>query len=388
VAKIELVPAVEQAGRDTISRFDMQFQAAAYAALEILNGVADCVYCDFHDDFVVRKLVDGRPSYHFFQVKTKKKLNHQWGLNDVFGMKKRGQGTDKASLERIRRSFAGKLLCHGIVFGDQCDEVTLLTNVHFEDGVIETVEELRCKSHKCAAATFLSKHFSAVFALEPEAAADSGTATLAKLSLRPGVSYIGEDREAFAGAARRAIHKYSEIDLDHYETQALANGLVDLVFKKSKTPLAGARPDDIERLVGIRLEDLLDALSISKGVYEAIRKDAEDPKALKTASTLQRWLGAAGASEPMIEFAAQKKVDWDLWLRNARHSYSPTMLETLFHAIDALFEEWMKTGPSMAALEELLSKASARQPVSKFPGLDRELVLGAVASVAVRKLSR
>jgi hypothetical protein len=42
------VPARETVGRETILRFRMQFQAAAYAALEILSGKeVDCVDCDY-----------------------------------------------------------------------------------------------------------------------------------------------------------------------------------------------------------------------------------------------------------------------------------------------------------------------------------------------------
>src|SRR5690606_18737475 len=43
----------ETVGRNTVARFRMQFQPAAYAALEILSGKEiDRVYCDYHDDFV------------------------------------------------------------------------------------------------------------------------------------------------------------------------------------------------------------------------------------------------------------------------------------------------------------------------------------------------
>ena len=57
----------ETVGRDTMVRFRMQFQAAAFAALEILSGKeVDRVYCDYHDDFVVRRTVAGVVEYHFF----------------------------------------------------------------------------------------------------------------------------------------------------------------------------------------------------------------------------------------------------------------------------------------------------------------------------------
>ena len=50
----------ETAGRETVNRFRMQFQAAAFAALEILSGKdVDRVYCDYHDDFVVRRKIFG-----------------------------------------------------------------------------------------------------------------------------------------------------------------------------------------------------------------------------------------------------------------------------------------------------------------------------------------
>ena len=149
VKALEAVEPGEDVGRDTASRFDMQYQAAAYAALQILEGKGiDCVYCDYHDDFVVRRVVDDKTTYHFFQVKTKSKANHQWSLADIFALKTRGQKTDAASLEKVRKSFAGKLLLHGIVFDAACSEVTVLSNVHFKDEVVDAVTALRGKAPK------------------------------------------------------------------------------------------------------------------------------------------------------------------------------------------------------------------------------------------------
>ena len=108
----------EIVGRDTVTRFRMQFQAAAYAALEILSGKeVDRVYCDYHDDFVVRRTVDGVVEYHFFQVKTKNKANQQWDVDEVFALKKTGALDTAEKLEAIRKSIAGKLFLHTIEFG-------------------------------------------------------------------------------------------------------------------------------------------------------------------------------------------------------------------------------------------------------------------------------
>jgi len=385
---IEIVAPTEDVGRETISRFDMQFQAAAFAALEILEGQGiDCVYCDFHDDFVVRKQEADKTTYHFFQVKTKKKLHHQWNLAEIFAFKKRGQKAEADSLEKVRKSFAGKLLLHGIAFDDACREVTLLSNVHFDEDVVTTVEQLRGRAPASLSAKFLAEHFCAIFEITPALPQSKTGELLAKLSLDAGVAYIAPNREAFASAARSAIHKYSEIDLTYHETNELANGLVDLVYRKSRTPLASVSPSDITALAGVQLEDLLEVLSISRSVYNALAA-GEEPKALRSASVLQRCLKAAGATDPMIEFAAQQKVNWDVWLRSARHIYSPFDLNLLLEFIDKLYGTWISRGAEFSTLSGLLEEATHNLLVKKFAGAQRDLLFGAISAVVVRRYSR
>lgn len=385
---IEIVAPTEDVGRETISRFDMQFQAAAFAALEILEGKGvDCVYCDFHDDFVVRRQEPGKTTYHFFQVKTKKKLHHQWDLAEIFAYKKRGQKADTDSLEKVRKSFAGKLLLHGIVFDHACKEVTLLSNIHFNDDVVTTVEQLRDRAPTSKAAKFLAEHFCEIFEITSALPESKTGELLAKLSLDAGVAYMAPDREAFASAARTAIHKYSEIDLTYHETNELANGLVDLAYRKSRTPLASVSPSGIAALVGVQLEDLLEVLSISSSVYNALAA-GEEPKTLRAASVLQRCLKAAGATDPMIEFAAQQKVKWDVWHRSARHIYSPFDLTLLLEYIDKLYDTWIRRGAEFATLRVLLEDATNNVLVKKFAGLQRDLMFGAISAVVVRCYSR
>ncbi|WP_321906071.1 dsDNA nuclease domain-containing protein [Paraburkholderia tropica] len=381
---VTIVPA-EDVGRDTISRFDMQFQAAAFAALQILEGKGiDCVYCDYHDDFVVRRVQDGRVSYHFFQVKTKQKQNHQWDLAEIFAFKKRGQKKDPESLAKIRASFAGKLLIHGIVFGQSCAEVTLLSNVYFNDEVVTAIDECRGKAPKSKAAAFLADNFSAIFTIEPELAGEAAVAILAKLSIQPAVQYIAKDRDAFASAARSAIFKYSEVDLSYHETNEIANNLVELVYRKSKEPLEGISPDEIDQRVGVGLDDLLRVLSISRAVYDALISGA-DPKAIRTASILQRWLTDAGATQEMIDYVSTCKASWDIWLRRARHTYSPFDLNFLLENTDKVYETWIKAGAKLVTLHALLDAMTADAIVKQFHDLTRELLLGAVCSIGVRR---
>jgi len=239
----------------------------------------------------------------------------------------------------------------------------------------------------CKAASFLSTHFSAIFSVTPALESSKVSELLSRLSLQPAVGYIDKDRDAFADAARTALYKYSEIDLSFHETKELANGLVDLVYRKSKAALAGVVPADISARVGVGLDDLLEVLSISRTAYDALLKGAE-PKTLKQASAIQRWLKNAGAGDAMIEFASQKKVDWDLWLRNARHNYSPLDLNQLLDHLDKLYARWAQSGEGFSGLNQSLHEFLSDSLLTKFSGLDRELLFGAIASVVVRVSSR
>jgi hypothetical protein len=128
-------------------------------------------------------------------------------------------------------------------------------------------------------------------------------------------------------------------------------------------------------------------LSISRAAYDSLLAGAE-PKALRAASVIQRWLKGAGAEDSMIEFASQQKVNWDIWVRNARHVYSPMDLAVLLERIDKLYERWAKSDAGFSFLNDLIVELAAEDVSKKFSGLSRELLFGAVSSVVVRRISK
>ncbi|MDH8543877.1 dsDNA nuclease domain-containing protein, partial [Klebsiella pneumoniae] len=81
------------------------------------------VFCEFHDDFVIEKVIASDIRYTFVQVKTKEKLREIWKLRDVFGILKRKSAKNPQTDEMIRDSFIGKLLQHTINFGESCNEI-------------------------------------------------------------------------------------------------------------------------------------------------------------------------------------------------------------------------------------------------------------------------
>ena len=388
VGQIHESPPRETAGRETILRFRMQFQAAAHAALEILSGNdVDRVYCDYHDDFVVRRASSAGVNYHFFQVKTKAKLNKQWTLLEVFALKKKGALDTDEKLKEIRDSIAGKLFSHTIQFGEQCRGVTILSNVHFEDEVLEAIAAFQAGSSTKKYVTQFLDSFEKIFSPGKALTSQEVQAARAKFSVEAGVHHIGETLESFTSAARTAIWTHSEIDLRPQEVDEIARSLVDVVTNKSCARIAGITKQGLDEATSVGLKDLLEVLSISTPVYETLLA-GQDPQAIKSASILQRQLKQAGAGDSMIETASRLKVAWDVWLRTNRHVYTEMDLEALLQEVEAACTNWLLAGGRLADLRTLLSSMQQKDLMKVFSTLNDDLLFGAVLAAMVRRGAR
>lgn len=388
MVSIHDTPPRETAGRETILRFGMQFQAAAYAALEILSGSeVDRVYCDYLEDFVVRRSSPAGVNYHFFQVKTKDRLNKQWTLLEIFSLRQRGAIGSGEKLEEVRDSIAGKLFAHTITFGDQCRAVTILSNVHFDDAVLNALTDLQVGGSERKPVAELIERFGEIFAPGHDLTPEALKSARAKLGVAPAVDHIGESLDRFTSAARTAIWTHSEIDLRPQEVDEIARSLVGLVMSKSCARISGLSKQHLEQATSVGLKDLLEVLSISTPVYETLRS-GEDPKAIKSASILQRQLKQAGATDSMVETASRLKVEWDIWLRTSRHIYTEMALESLLQEIETTCSNWLLAGGRLADLQKLLSALFGQQWMTVFKTLSEDLLFGAVLSAMVRRGAR
>lgn len=385
--KLHEVQPRETVGRDTIARYQSQFRAAAYECLSLLEDDAlDRVYCDYQDDFVTRFNLDGKLVYNFYQVKTKSKRNHQWTINEIFGLYKTRKS---ASVEKIVNSFAGKLLIHTIKFNNSCGKVVFLTNVHFNDDVEACSVALSKDDNDNSHYELLIENFNDAFSPAEPIEKEKIIQLVKKLCLEPNISYLSPDESGFFAIARDTIFKFSEIDLQHVECEEIINDLVSLVERKSFSKLvADIDEDDLDEIAGIGVSDMLDILSISKGAYKFL-KQGGDNQAIKNASIIHRLMNQAGASEKMIEYASQCKVSWDIWFRDKRHTIAEFDLNFLQQKIDRIAIEWANKKDSLADLQEIIEKLFdevIKKGVSNT--LDKELLLGAVFSAMVRNESQ
>lgn len=374
----------ESDGRRTIDRYRLQFLAAAYASLQILDGKEiDRVFCDFQDDFVVRRHKAGQHSYHFYQVKTKEKRNHQWTLAESFGLNKKAfKAPTQIDLEKVRDSFFGKLLQHAINFGPACNESALLTNVHFKDDV-ETLVAAFHDGAENPNAKFLIEKFQQIFERTPDIPAEVVKEHLKKLKIYPNTTYITPGNSDFTGVAREAIYKYSEIDLSHEEIAEIAQSLVTLVLNKSfKKIMHDISESELDEQAGIGIDDLLAVLSISKVAYMTLLKSG-DEKALKSASIIQRRLREAGAEENMIEYCTRQKVAWDVWIRDKRHSADELEFNLLQQDVAQLAKNW--NGANWCWLkDELAALIIKLKDTPLGASVNQDLLFGGVFATLIR----
>lgn len=378
----------EQNGRDSFSRYRAQIRSAAVASLSILEGKdVDRVYCDLHDDFVIRKKDDNGFSYIFYQVKTKGRQNHNWTINEVFGINTKLRDQSKQSAEAIKDSFVGKLLLHTVVFDEYCNSVVFQTNVNSSDEVEELLSDIESGlfSHKFS--QVILARFNDCFG---EASApydlDQAKAKLAKLAFEVDVSFLKEGDNHFELIVKEKIFEFSEIELERAEFREILLRLLDLVEKKSSGIIKTWDAQSIESFAGISIDDLLAILSISREAYYSLLKGG-DRSAIKSASMIQRALKASGADSSMVMYCSKCKTDWDLWFRNARHVIQELDLLSISERVRAILINTVAMQGSLVLnnlrvpIKDLLAELHSQN--LKFD-LTEDLLLGGIFSAFVR----
>ncbi|HHB8545485.1 TPA: dsDNA nuclease domain-containing protein [Klebsiella pneumoniae] len=343
MAELHEVKPREQAGRDTLERYNAQIRAASIACLSILEGKdVKRVFCEFHDDFVIEKVIASDIRYTFVQVKTKEKLREIWKLRDVFGILKRKSAKNPQTDEMIRDSFIGKLLQHTINFGESCNEIVCLTNTHVDEDIENIIDDIVSETFSNTHCKLIIDSFNNCFISIQEdhekLDIDAIKQKLKKLKFETDVEYIKSKHETFEILAKQKIFKFSEIELSHTEAKEILFSLLALVNSKSSVKINDCSSENIKKLAGIDIDDLLDVLSISKRAYYDFL-DNGDEHALKSASVIERLLRKAGANDMEVDFFTRCKIKWDQWLRNNRHIISEFDYITIDREINATLDK-------------------------------------------------
>lgn len=382
----------EQNGRDSFSRYRAQVRSAALAALSILEGKEiDRIYCDLHDDFVVRKKNDRGYGYIFYQVKTHGKQNHNWSLNELFGIKSSSRNQDKQNTEDIKNSFIGKLLLHTAVFDEYCNMVVFQTNINNADDVEDVLDDITGGVFENKFVKVLIDRFNQCLPSELACNLTEKEIKLRLLKLRfeTDTQHLKENNNNFESEARSKIFEFSEIDLGYIESREILMKLLALVENKSSGVIKNLNKESIENLSGISINDLLSILSISKEAYKSLVMGG-DTKAIKNASIIQRVLTAAGAGKDQIEYCSRCKVMWDLWLRNNRHMLKELDLSFIISKIQNLLKSARQDRDSISLhtlRKPIISLIKELEDEKLKYDLTEDHILGGFFSELVRRAS-
>ena len=378
----------EQVGRDIFERYKEQAKAACLASLEILEqGEVDKVYCEWQDDYVVRKSRSGKFFYSFYQVKTNKQKSKQWSVSDLFGFSQKTKPNDIP--KSLRDSFVGKLLKHTITFDDSCENVTFLTNKSIGSTTTKLSAAVTNDNVKDSNYRKVLESFIPAFQLDENTnSVDSVKEKLKKLILKEEQHYLDSRNETFEPLAHKYIYKYSEIELTYIEATEIIHSLLKVVEDKSsgKIDNSDLDPKNISSRTAIELPELLSELSISMNAYEALVKGG-DPKALKTASTLNRILTKAGFKADLVEQAAIYKSKWDTWYRNMRHTDYSCELDCLTEIIEGEMEQIFnkrkfKLNDFLPMISNVLDKLKEFRHLKE---VEQDILLGGFFSILVRE---
>lgn len=377
----------EQSGRDTFSRYRTQIRSTAICSLKILESKeVDRIYCDLHDDIVIRNKTDDGYVYIFMQVKTKSKQNHNWNTNDLLNIPVTAKDLKK-SKSKIKDSFLGKLLLHTIIFDDTCLKVVFQTNINNSDAINEFEQDLKAGKFDNKYSKFLLDEFNDIFLDNDEEGFEEKEIRekLSKLAFETDVQHLKNGDESFEPLARDKIYKYSEVDLQYEESRQILINLLELISKKTEGIIKDWTPENIDSMATITIDDLLDILSLSKDAYYRLL-EGESDNAIKQVSIIQRLLKNTSANDSVIKICSDLKIDWDVWLREKRHEIQAFDIELI---IDTIRQNVSKiiTGSSFAfkdlrpIAEDILNELRA---TSLIYDLNEKLIIGGVLSEFVR----
>lgn len=315
----------ERAGAKTGRRYEYQYERAARRALELLDHQQKhvCVYCDWHDDFVVES-GDPPTRYVFHQVKGRKSGTGPWSFRDFFGVTRRATRPLPTSASVAKDAIFPSMLLHYKKFPDTCDRIAFVTNTGVEPELESFINAVKAvdSPDRLGPDDQVAFDFLALAYLKKTLAPSR---EILFHRLRSVLLFLDEphldDENVALTELVDLIEKYSEINLVYAQSKNIARELIGTVRLKAhhdKT-IVPATEDQLRRDKGIVLNELLGLLSLSADAYEELRNGRASVD-LKTLSRIQRYCERVGAPNELTAVVCRAKGQWEAWRTVARHS--------------------------------------------------------------------
>jgi hypothetical protein len=326
----------EQVGAATGERYEFQYHQAAAGALEVLDDTkVACVYCEWHDDYVVESA--GVAAYRFHQVKTRTASQGPWRLNEFFGIKRstgrKSQNAPPSSKKKTKGtpaaptvsadSIFGRLYDHVQKFGGRCEHFVFVTDAGVADNFTELLDAVRPLTDFSAlsgdpAATFTVLRGALPLAF-PSITPNEVFSFLQRLYVQEAVGKLADLKSCRTLLGGR-IYELSEVDLTQSERQKIGDALVAVVREKShrKLPTLPASTNELRLAKGLVLDDVLRVLSLSAAGYRELKSSGRE--GVVALSRLHRLCKRSGVADTLIPELCRLKTSWDAWWLRQRHN--------------------------------------------------------------------
>ena len=377
----------ERVGAQTARKYEYQYERTARAALDLLADGAKqiCVYCDWHDDYVV-EIGDPPSRYVFHQVKGRKSSQGPWKFSEFFGvLKKVAAKPSKEPAAVTENAILPLMLLHHRNFGDSCGGLAFVTNTGLDPALsafLETIGNTNSEDELPEDARIPFQHIAKAYcAATPPLAPSTAVlySWLRDLRVHTDKGQL-EDSEAALLELANVVVDFSEIELLQRQAKQIGREIISEVRGRvsHSATVVPTSDDNLRRDKGIVVTDLLNVLSLSAQAYEQL-KAGEGQDVVKNLSRLQRYCLKNGMKDSLVHICGFK-AQWDTWRTIERHFLDRADYMTLENKARQL----LKAGLTVDKLV-----AEAKDITKQYVGLTAtpltaEHVMGLVFSLAAQ----
>jgi Cap4 dsDNA endonuclease len=331
----EVAPS-DKVGQLTGRQYEYQHEQATMGALEMLaQHDRHCVYCEWHDDFVVEVGQDLSLHYKFHQVKSKSLSSGPWSFHELFGVspprapvktatKQLSKAKPPKALVVGESAIFLRLLAHDKQWGKSCGGFIFVTNTAVDpiaQKLLDGVASSTSLAHVAPEVRALFDHVARGYCdgLTPAVASiDELFVFFRRFAV---VTEQGSLKQASAlNEICDRVFEYSEIDLAMSERRQIARQLVQLIRTKATDTSVKPPVDDgsLRAKKGVVVSEVLGVLSLSHEGYKALKAGGAGKDLVKTLSRLDRFCRGAGL-ENFTSQICSFKAKWDVWRTKYRH---------------------------------------------------------------------
>lgn len=412
----------EQAGIQTGRKYEVQYEEAALSCLKLLEeGDATCVYCEWHDDFVVERQSSTK-AYAFHQVKTRSDAKGAWSIAEILGVKngraanarkpkskpKKGKKADAntgsksqedatapnpVKLElRKGKSIAYRMLDHYRKFADACAVFVLVTPVDVAAepllALVDASKTVTGPAHLHPESRALFDALVAAYQQQEDSIVEADVwGLLTRLEFAQARASENDPRVA-VGLMGQMIFELSEVNISILEQRQISEALLKVVRERAHTKIkALPTEEEVRARKAVSLTEVIKLLPLSFDGYERLK--GGDRQAVKSLSRLQRLCHASGMSKRMIVQLCELKVEWQAWRTAVGDSLTTETLGALRESGLALLAQ-LASRVTPRPYQDLLivaeQEATRLAALPRMPStITRNVLMGLVFALAAEK---